>query len=487
MQSTACNTAEHMTPFAHNLIFKAIATDDPTPRSSSLYGNLDDDSMYDDGEMTSFYEEGWSKSTGGKPDDCEGRVYGVKPNSIVSLLALIGGLVSAVGMPVAGSIIDSTNKRHSFGTWMAIIFVVSNFAMIFITPQTWLIMTLLQAVVATFSFFGLQLVIYAYLPELFKSEEECVEVTAKGRLYEQSGMLTLILLTTLVQIGMGLGAVVMARVAQVLAVVLGAPTLFLAFRLYKPRAANRERAPGRWLVTDGFLHLGAVFTELRRDFPMAARFLIGQTFAESATGSLTTVAVLILIKAGLSAWVGAYLAVVLLSMMFGPFLHQAIALRTSVKTSLLMSIAAFCVGTICFVFFAVNPIITWMFAPIIGIIYGWYYPGLNGLLAMLCPGGHEGEIAGLNTFTSTVISWVPPLIITIFNENGMLSVGLLSLPVFWVIGGSIMASIDTAKASADIEATLSKRQRFEVESGDPSAGLELSRMPAKAPGQGSSA
>ena len=90
--------------------------------------------------------------------DFGAQVYGLKPNSIVSVLATIGGLVTALGMPLAGSIIDATDKRLGFGRAMAGVLVVSNAAMVFITPDTWLVMTLLQAVVATFSFSGLTLV-----------------------------------------------------------------------------------------------------------------------------------------------------------------------------------------------------------------------------------------------------------------------------------------------------------------------------------------
>ena len=200
--------------------------------------------------------------------------------------------------------------------------------------------------------------------------------------------------------------------------------------------------PGRPLLLEGFLHLGEVYRELRRDFPLTARFLVGQVFIESATGTLTTAAILILDNNGLAAWIGPYLAVVMISMMFGPPFHEFVAGRTSVKASLVMAIVAFVVLMVLFIFAATSPLICWCFAPFVGVIYGWYFPGLNGTLASLIPGGHEGDMAGLNLFTSTVLSWVPPLIITVFNQMGMLDLGLLSLPAFWVVGAAIIYTID---------------------------------------------
>jgi len=178
---------------------------------------LDDDDLFDDGEKGRFYEKGY-KEDGAElkgPDDCDGKVYGLKPSSMVSVLGSIGGLVAALTMPLAGSIIDATDARHFFGRGCATLFVVSNAAMIFITRENWFYMMLLQATVATFAYYGTVLVVYAYLPELFDNEADCVRVTTYGRLYEQGGMLTLIVITTIVSLGLGLDVAGTAVTAQV--------------------------------------------------------------------------------------------------------------------------------------------------------------------------------------------------------------------------------------------------------------------------------
>jgi len=216
---------------------------------------FDDDSLYDDGEKSTYYEEGWDGA--GKPEDCTGKVIGLRPSSIVSVLATVGGLASAIAMPVAGAIVDATDKRHAFGLTSAVVLVVSNAAQIFINADTWLVMTIVQAIVCTSSFFSLALVVYAYLPELFTSEEESVAVTAHGRLYEQAGMLGMVVLTTAVTLGFGMGIVSTAVAGQIIAVCMGAPCLFVGFRLYKPRKANRQVclcACSKCRVGNGTLH-----------------------------------------------------------------------------------------------------------------------------------------------------------------------------------------------------------------------------------------
>ena len=82
---------------------------------------------------------------------------------------------------------------------------------------------------------------------------------------------------------------------------------------------------------------------------------------------------MILDNVGLSAWIGVYLAVVMVFMMCGPTLYQAVARKTgSVRVSLLLSIGAFVVFFVLFVFAASTPVLAWCFAPIIGVVYGWY-------------------------------------------------------------------------------------------------------------------
>ena len=49
--------------------------------------DIDDDTNFDDGEKSAFYEKGWDGA--GSPDHCGGKVYGLRPSSIVSVLATV--------------------------------------------------------------------------------------------------------------------------------------------------------------------------------------------------------------------------------------------------------------------------------------------------------------------------------------------------------------------------------------------------------------
>lgn len=54
-----------------------------------------------------------------------------------------------------------------------------------------------------------------------------------------------------------------------------------------------------------------------------------------------------------------------------------------------------------------------------GIAYGWMNPSQRTLQVTLTPRGQEAEIMGLFTFVTQVIGWLPALIFSVLNENGV--------------------------------------------------------------------
>ena len=94
-------------------------------------------------------------------------------------------------------------------------------------------------------------------------------------------------------------------------------------------------------------------------------------------------------------------------------------------------------------------------------------------LLALIPGGREGDLAGLNLFTTAVLAWLPPLIITAFNEINMLKTGLLILPVFFFLGAAIIYSIDMEQGRKDILPSLKNRQRFRGDEDEKPASEEV--------------
>lgn len=74
------------------------------------------------------------------------------------------------------------------------------------------------------------------------------------------------------------------------------------------------------------------------------------------------------------------------------------------------------------------------FSALWGFSMGWTYPSQRVLLVALIPKGQESEMMGLFTFMGQILGWVPPLLFTIMNENGVdQRWGLGLIPMFCML------------------------------------------------------
>jgi MFS family permease len=94
-----------------------------------------------------------------------GKVYGLKPSSLISLIATLSGILSCFFLPFMGAIVDYTRHRWSLGVISCSVLVLVQAIQIGTVQKTWFLMSILQA----FNGFVYQVVTlasYAYLPEI---------------------------------------------------------------------------------------------------------------------------------------------------------------------------------------------------------------------------------------------------------------------------------------------------------------------------------
>lgn len=116
-------------------------------------------------------EAGCVDENGTVVDDCENKVYGFIPSSLIANIAVISGLLSAFLMPLIGAIVDYTPHRKATGIVAAILLILIQGVQIGTVAATWFPMTVLQAV-AGFIYQVEVLATYAYLPEIARSVGE---------------------------------------------------------------------------------------------------------------------------------------------------------------------------------------------------------------------------------------------------------------------------------------------------------------------------
>lgn len=98
-------------------------------------------------------------------DDCGETVYGFKPVSLISNIAIVSGLLSALLMPIAGAMIDCTPYRRHVGVGIAAFMVLIQGVQMGTVSSTWFAMAILKAVVG-FLYQVQVLAVYAYLPDI---------------------------------------------------------------------------------------------------------------------------------------------------------------------------------------------------------------------------------------------------------------------------------------------------------------------------------
>ena len=99
-------------------------------------------------------------------EDCDEKVYGLfSPAALISNIAVISGVLSALFMPVIGAITDYTPHRWTVGVVSASLMVLVQAVQIGTGSHTWFFMSILQAI--TGFFYQVQVLAnYAYLPEM---------------------------------------------------------------------------------------------------------------------------------------------------------------------------------------------------------------------------------------------------------------------------------------------------------------------------------
>ena len=102
---------------------------------------------------------------GGGAGECDGEVYGFRPSSLITLIAVVSGILSAFLMPVIGAIVDYTPHRRMVGIFSALFITTVQGVQIWLTEMTWFPMAVLQAING-FMYMVSILTIFAYLPDI---------------------------------------------------------------------------------------------------------------------------------------------------------------------------------------------------------------------------------------------------------------------------------------------------------------------------------
>jgi len=353
-------------------------------------------------------------------------VYGMKPAALISNIAVIASVLSALLMPVFGAIIDFTPYRRmvGVGTWICLAGISG--IQIFTTENTWFVMAILQAII--FMIYQIQmLAIYAYYPEINsdvgpKKMNEYTSTWSLNQFFAQAlfnafiiGMVTVLKLNTVLTSMLSQGGTCLFCVVF----------LFWGWRLIPDRPARHKLPKGKSLVFAGFSQNLKTCKSIWKNYKTGLRwFLISTVFGEAAASAISSTAVIFLNgNLGLSpVQIGIFFEVTLVTVILGTKVGAVVTKYTNPNTSLKLSELGICltlgVGVhIVQTAKVQNRVYIW--GAVIGIFLGWFFPTTDLFYSQCIPRKQEAELAGFFIYCSQILGWFPPLIFSIMVQNNI--------------------------------------------------------------------
>jgi UMF1 family MFS transporter len=377
--------------------------------------------------------------------ECDARVYGMRPTSILSNIVMIVGLFSAVIMPLIGSIIDHTNYRRAVGGISAACLAFLMLLQMLVMQDYWHIAAILQIFVA-FSYTIHLCAVYAYLPELTSDHDVLVQYTAQFSAAQYMGSVSFLLVMVVVLSTINRNQTYnVATLSQSVAFVVCVSFFGYAWtRLFRERPASQQVPPNRSLLSSGFWKIYKTGRTILKEHDAIKWFLAAAALTNAATTTFSTIAITYMTEQlGFSAKENGIAILILL--LFGvPGTRLAAWLTSGFNPirSLQACLLLWIVNTGAAAYFLQQPDqqgLAYFFAMIWGLALGWVYPTEKTLYVTIIPRGQEAELMGCYICAGQMLAWLPPLVFTIMNESGFsMRVGLFALTFYFAISFVIL-------------------------------------------------
>ena len=385
-----------------------------------------------------------------KAPDCDGRVYGLKPSSLLTTYATVVGLLSAACLPIVGAILDHTSHRKLVGLISAGLQCICLFVPIFITTTNWPTILVLSVFSAFIGWIH-TLSIFAYLPELTDNPKYLASWTANFHFIQYISLIIFLayMIGILYATGYNGDDILSARVAMISSFVIVSPLyLWTWLGLMKQRPALQVIPNNSSLWTIGFQKVYATGKKLFHEHKSIMLFLINVALVESAQQSIATVSLTYMTDTLLMTSTENGIAILVL------FVFSAVGaligklslrwLNPINSNKLCQAITAANTGLAALILTGPNQ--NWrayLIAGGWGLGAGWKNTVERFAVTQIIPVGQDAELMGFYLFSSQVIVWLPTLIFTSMNDAGVSQrVSITILIAFFMSGIGCLSLMD---------------------------------------------
>eukprot|EP00547_Thalassionema_nitzschioides_P008152 CAMPEP_0194228652 /NCGR_PEP_ID=MMETSP0156-20130528/43481_1 /TAXON_ID=33649 /ORGANISM="Thalassionema nitzschioides, Strain L26-B" /LENGTH=727 /DNA_ID=CAMNT_0038961171 /DNA_START=36 /DNA_END=2220 /DNA_ORIENTATION=- len=395
----------------------------------------------------------------------DNRIYGMKPSSLLTTVTAVVSVVAALVMPLTGAVVDHSSHRKTIGVATAIAVLIATGAQIGISESNWFVILCLEAV-GGFSLIVHTTSVFSYMPDLSLVESQIVKYSTGFhiRRYTVSGIFTAActLYSFLSKVdGDRIGNQIRlcrfaASFSFSIAVVLFGYAWIFCFRKRPP---SRKKPAEKSLMAIGFSSVSKTFGRI---FSCVSKYralkwlMISMLFSpESGAGTVLSIATTFLtVYLRMKALqLSITVFIMFVAQIPGSIIGKLLCNRFNPFVSYRASLAAFAVSAAITVV-VLNPERIWLVYVLSGIwgcAFGCFYSTQRVLFCKLIPSGKQFEFMGFFAFFGNLLSWLPPILFTILNEQGVsMKIGFSLLPAFSFV--SLFFSLFMGSYSDAVEA-----------------------------------
>ncbi|HEV8567557.1 MAG TPA: MFS transporter [Actinoplanes sp.] len=389
-------------------------------------------------------------------DDCHGRVHPlgitVAAGSYFPYLVSLSVLLTVFVLPVVGAIADRTPRKKLLLAATAFVGAGATVAMAFVTGERYLLGGLLF-LIANIAF-GASIVVYnSFLPQLAAPDDRD-RVSSRGWALGYLGgglllLLNLVAVQLLSQEGNDQRTLDLARWSIVSAGVWWAAFTLVPLRWLREHPGAQSTTARGNVLLDGFRQLGHTIKGLRA-YPLTLFFLLAYLIYND--GIQTVIALASQYGTKELKLSQSTLIITILLVQFlafgGALLLGALAARMGARKTILLSLALW-LGVMLAAYWlpAGQPLPFMLLGVAIGLVLGGSQALSRSLFSQLIPTGREGEYYGFYEISDKGTSWLGPLAFgLVFQLTNSYRIGIVSLIVFFVVGGILLALVPIRRA-----------------------------------------
>jgi UMF1 family MFS transporter len=389
-------------------------------------------------------------------DDCTGRVHPfgltIAAGSYFPYLVSLSVLLTVFVLPVMGAIADRVPRKKPLLATAAFIGAGATIAMAFVTGERYLLGGLLF-IVANIAFGASVVVYHSFLPRLAGPDERD-KVSSRGWALGYLGggvllLLNLVVVTWLTVDGDDQRTLDLARWCIVSAGVWWGLFTLIPLRWLKEHPGAEAGAVRGNVLTDGFRQLAGTIRSLRA-YPLTLFFLVAYLIYNDGIQTVISLASQFgteELKLEQSALIVTILIVQFLAF-GGALLLGGLAVRIGARKTVLIALVGW-LGVVLAAFWLPEgePVPFMLLGVAIGLVMGGSQALSRSLFSQLIPDGREGEYFGFYEISDKGTSWLGPLAFgLVFQLTNSYRIGLVSLVVFFIVGGILLALVPMRRA-----------------------------------------